>query len=79
MARLLLTGTHGPEDTTRATMPFHVARGAREAGYDVDVVLAADSPVLLKESVRDNIQGVGMPPLRELMEFASQNAVRVFV
>ncbi|PYR02307.1 MAG: multidrug transporter, partial [Acidobacteria bacterium] len=53
MAKLLLTGTHGSDDPTRATMPFHVAKGAIEAGHQVSISLMADAPVVLKNEVRD--------------------------
>jgi predicted peroxiredoxin len=79
MAKMLLTGTHGPEDPTRASLPFHIARGAREAGHDVGIVLAADAPVLLKDAVRDSLFGVGMPPLKDLMQAAMSNNVRLYV
>ena len=78
MATLLITGTHGPEDPTRASIPFHIAKGAKEAGYDVAVVLAADAPVILKDAVKDSIFGVGMPSLKELLQFAIENNVRVY-
>jgi predicted peroxiredoxin len=49
MAKLLLTGTHGAEDPTRATMPFHVAKGAIEAGHDVSISLMADGTKCVEE------------------------------
>jgi len=79
MAKLLITGTHGAEDPTRASMPFHIAKGAKEAGYDVDIVLANDGPLVLKDPVRDSLQGVGLPPLKDLMQSAVENQVRVYV
>ncbi len=79
MTKLLITGTHGPEDPTRASMPFHIAKGAVDAGYEVEVVLAVDSPVIMKDSVKDSLFGVGMPPLKELMQFAVEHNVRVYV
>lgn len=79
MAKLLITGTHGAEDPTRASMPFHIAKGAKDAGYDVEIVLANDAPVVLKDAVRDSLLGVGMPSLKELFQFAVDNQVRVYV
>ena len=79
MTMILITGTHGPEDPTRASMPFHIAKGAVEAGYEVGIVLAVDSPVIMKDSVKDSLFGVGMPPLKELMQFAVEQNVRVYV
>ena len=79
MAKVLLTGTHGSDDPTRATMPFHVAKGAIEAGHEVSVVLMADAPVILKDDVRAAIVGVALPPLKDLLQFAIEKGVRVYV
>ena len=70
MATFLISGSYGPENPTRASMPFHIGRGAVEAGHEVCIVLAVDAPVLLKDAVRESIVGVGMPPLKELFQFA---------
>jgi predicted peroxiredoxin len=66
-------------DPTRASMPFHVAKGAKEGGYDVDIVLANDAPVVLRNVVRDSLQGVGLPPLKDLVQFAVEGKIRVYV
>jgi uncharacterized protein len=79
MPSLLISGTHGPEDPTRASMPFHLAKGARESGYDVAIVLANDAPLVMKAEIRDAIQGVGMPSLKELFQFAVSNNVHVYI
>jgi uncharacterized protein involved in oxidation of intracellular sulfur len=79
MAKLLITGTHGTDDPTRASLPFHIAKGAVEAGQEVGIVLAGDSPVVLKQSVREAILGVGMPSLKDLFQFAVDNNVRVYI
>ena len=79
MAKLLVTGTHGPEDPTRASMPYHVAKGAVEAGHEPSVVLMADGPLILKDSIREAINGVALPPLRELFQFAVEHNVHVYV
>jgi predicted peroxiredoxin len=57
MPKMLITGTCGPSDPTRASMPFHIAKGAREAGYDVGIVLANDAPFLVKDALREAISG----------------------
>jgi hypothetical protein len=33
MTTIVYAGTHGPDDPTRATLPFHLANGALEAGF----------------------------------------------
>ena len=40
--------------------------------------LSANAPVLLKDAVLDSVFGVGMPSLRELLQFALENNVRVY-
>src|SRR5258708_40260849 len=79
MAKLLIVGTHGTDDPTRASMPFHIGKGATEAGDEVGIILANDAPLLMKEQVHDTIQGVGMPALKELVQFAVSNNVRVYI
>jgi uncharacterized protein involved in oxidation of intracellular sulfur len=70
--------THGSEDPTRATLQFLMAKGAKEAGYDVEIALMGDSVVLFNETVAGSVQGVGVPALKELMHFARDNKVPVY-
>ncbi|MBI3910975.1 MAG: DsrE family protein [Armatimonadetes bacterium] len=77
MAKLLYMCTHGSEDPTRATLPFLFARGAIEAGHQAEVVLAGDAAVLARRAVTDNIQGVGVPALQELVRFCLDNGVPI--
>jgi predicted peroxiredoxin len=67
MATLLFNGTYGPDNPTRASMPFHFAAGAVDADITVQVLLTADATLLLKDAVAQTVQGVGMPPLTELV------------
>ncbi|MBI4476048.1 MAG: multidrug transporter, partial [Acidobacteria bacterium] len=48
MAKLLLVGTHGPDDPTRASLPYHMGKGAIEAGHEVSIALMVDAPFILK-------------------------------
>ena len=79
MAKLLFTGTHGSDDPTRATMPFHMAKGAIEAGHQVSISLMVEAPLILKNEVRDAMTGFAVPPLKDLMQFAIEKGVRVYV
>lgn len=79
MPKMIIVGTSGPSDPTRASMPFHIGKGAIEAGYEVGIVLANDAPFLMKDSVRDSVLGVGMPPLKDLFQFAVSNNVHVYI
>ncbi len=79
MARLLVTATHGHDNASRASMPFYVARGAKEAGIDVGVVLALDATVLVRPEVRRHVQPHGQPALEELFRFAVEHGIPVYV
>ena len=67
MAKELFIGLHGSEDPTKATFPFLMAGGALDAGHETAIVLLGDSVVLMSETVANSVQGVGFPPLKELM------------
>jgi len=67
MASELFIGLHGSEDPTKATFPFLMANGALDAGHQPAIVLLGDAVTLMNSTVADNVQGVGFPPLKELM------------
>jgi predicted peroxiredoxin len=78
MARILIISTHGSEDPTRAGIAFFMAKGAVDAGHKPEVVLAGDAAVLARKPVADSILPVGIPPLKELIQFAVDNGVPVY-
>ena len=79
MARLLITATYGYDNSTRAAMPFFVAKGASEAGIEVGLVLALDATVLVKAEIRKHVQPYGQPPVEELFQFAVDHRIPVYV
>jgi predicted peroxiredoxin len=79
MAKLLYVATHGPDDPTKACMPFHLAvNGAAEAGIDAEINLAGDATVLIQDQFIDTLVPLGLPPLRELMAKIREKGVPVF-
>ena len=79
MAKLLITATYGYDNSTRASIPFYVAKGAKEAGVDVGIVLPLDATVLVKPELRKHVQPFGQPPLEELFQFAVDHKIPVYV
>jgi len=79
MARLLITATNGYDNSTRAAMPFFVAKGAKESGIDVGIVLALDATVLIKPELRQYVKPYGLPPLDELFQFAVDHQVPIYL
>jgi uncharacterized protein involved in oxidation of intracellular sulfur len=76
--KFFYVATHGSEDPTRATLPFLMAKGAKEAGHAVEIALMGDSVVLFNETVAGNVQGIGLGALKELMQFARDNKIPVY-
>jgi uncharacterized protein involved in oxidation of intracellular sulfur len=79
MAKLLYIGTHGTNDPTQATFPFLMAKGALDGGHEAVIILMGEAAPLIKDSVAGHVQGIGVPPLTELMEFLVQRNVRISV
>ena len=80
MAGLLIVAATGPNDPTRASVPFHIAvNGAVPAGTEVAIALAGDSAELVKPDVVDTVAGLGIPRLRELVDKCVAQNVRVYV
>src|SRR5439155_1168776 len=52
-AVLTISTTWGTTDPTKATIPFHLARGAKQAGIEVRMVLAGDSTDLIRTGVAE--------------------------
>ena len=72
--------TTGSSDPTGASIPLHIAaNGSVEVGHDVAVVLGGDATELLSEETANGLEGVGVPPVRDLLAKLSENAVPVFV
>ncbi len=76
---LTISTTWGTNDATKATIPFHLARGAKQAGIDVRIVLAGDSTELIRQGVAETVRGKGVPPLREVLDFARDSGIPIHV
>lgn len=80
MAGLLIVTATGPEEPTRASVPFHIAvNGAKPNGTAVAIALAGDAAELVKPDVIANVIGVGVPPLRDLVDKCLEQELRVYV
>ncbi|MDQ6691979.1 MAG: DsrE family protein [Candidatus Dormibacteraeota bacterium] len=76
---LTISTTSGPDDPTRATIPFHLARGAQQTGVSVRIVLAGDSTDLIKSGVAETVRGKGVPPFVEVLTYAKENGIKIHV
>ena len=79
MAKELFIGMHGSEDPTKATLPFLMAGGALDAGHEPAIILLGDAVVLMNDAVADSVQGIGFPPLKELIAKSIEHEVPIYV
>jgi predicted peroxiredoxin len=72
--------TAGAADPTRASLPLHLAaNGSVEVGQETAVVLAGDAAELLSEETANRLEGVGVPPIRELLAKLIEHGVPIYV
>lgn len=79
MGKVLYSSTYGSDDPTRASLPFHMALGAVEAGHQPEIALIAEATYLMKDAVAETIQGVGMPSFKDLLANAVQHKIPIHV
>jgi predicted peroxiredoxin len=78
--KLLFLATAGTSDPTRASIPLHIAaNGSIEVGQQCAVVLAGDATELVSRETAEQVEGVGVPPVRELLRKLVDNEVPIYV
>ena len=72
--------TTGTDDPTKASLPLHLAaNGSVEVGHDSALILVGDATEMLHGNNLDQMQGIGVPPVRELMAKLRDHSVPVYV
>ncbi len=79
MSKLLYIGTHGTDDPTKATFPFLMAQGALEAGHETGIILMGEAAPLIKDHIAAQVQGIGVPPLKQLLVDLIAKNIRITV
>jgi hypothetical protein len=79
MPKILAVTTHGTDDQTKSSLTFITAVGALEAGKEVVIALLGEGAYLAKEEIAKSVQGVGFPPLSQLIEKVVAGNVPVYV
>jgi predicted peroxiredoxin len=78
--RILYFGTTGPDDPTKASIPLHIAaNGSVDAGQECAVALAGDAVELVRRETAESVEGVGIPPVRELFQKLRENEIPVYI
>jgi predicted peroxiredoxin len=72
--------TAGTDDPTKASLPLHLAaNGSVEVGHDSALILVGDATEMLLGDHVDRMQGIGVPPVRELLAKLRDHSVPVYV
>jgi predicted peroxiredoxin len=80
MAKFLYFASRGVDDPTAASVPFHLAvNGAAEAEIECGIALVGDAAALIRDPVADQVAGVGLPALRELVTKVVARGIPLYV
>jgi predicted peroxiredoxin len=78
--KFVYMATKGTEDPTLASIPLHMAlNGSVEIGHDVSIVLVGHAAEIVLGENPEKIEGIGVPPMRELLAKARDHNVPVYL
>lgn len=78
--RILYLATTGPGDATKASVPFHLAaNGSLAAGQECAVALVGDAVEFVQRALAEQVEGMGIPPARDLLHKLREHDVPVYV
>jgi predicted peroxiredoxin len=78
--KFVYMATKGTEDPTLASIPLHMAlNGSVEVGHDVSIVLVGHAAEIVMGENPEKIEGIGVPPMRELLAKVRDHNVPVYV
>jgi predicted peroxiredoxin len=66
--KLVIFGTHGPEDPERACLPFVIGNAALVMEVQVTIMLQAGAVFLAKKGCYEHVFAAGLPPLKDLIQ-----------
>ena len=56
-----------------------MAKGAVEGGHEAGITLMGEAAPLIKDHISQQVQGIGIPPLKELMDFVVAHEIPISV
>jgi predicted peroxiredoxin len=78
--KILYLASAGAADPTRASLSLHIAaNGSVSEAQECAVALVGDATELVSRGTAEQVEGVGIPPARELLQKLLDNQVPVFV
>jgi len=79
MSTILYVDTFGTDDPTRASLSFVAALGALEAGHQAQIVLLSEATYLMKGDIFEQVYGMGLPPLKDVLPKLIDHGVPIYV
>jgi predicted peroxiredoxin len=80
LVKILYLAITGSSDPTRASIPLHIAaNGSVDEGQECAVVLAGDATELVSRGTAERVEGVGVPPVKELLQKLLDHQVPIYV
>ncbi|BCT68515.1 DsrE family protein [Nitrosospira sp. NRS527] len=77
--QFIISGSHGTDDPTMASLPFMAAKAAREQGHDVILFLWNEAVTLARPGIGDHITGVNLPPLKDTLAAIQTAGIPIWV
>ena len=78
--RITYFASAGTADPTRLSIPLHLAaNGSIEVGQDTAIILGGDAAELLLGDNAETVEGLGVPPARDLLAKLRDHEIPVYV
>lgn len=79
MTTFIISGSHGTDDPTMASLPFMAAKSAHEAGHGVVLWLWNEAVSLARSGVAGHVTGVNLTPLGAVLEAVQAAGIPIWV
>ena len=79
MSSILFHITSGPNNISKSMLGFLLARTASEEGHEVEIFLSGDGVQLIRNTIIENLIGLGTGKLKEHMSTLEKNGVVIYV
>ena len=79
MSSILFHITSGPNNISKSMLGFLLARTASEEGHKVEIFLSGDGVQLIRNTIIENLIGLGTGKLKEHMSILEKNGVIIYV
>ncbi len=79
MAKILISGKHGSDNPTLATLPYIAAKTAKAQGHDPLIWLWDEATALVRPGAAEHIVGVNIEALKDVLPDVIEMGIPVWV